>query len=93
MGRQRADVYRLRRRERDLLDGRQRHWPLELGDGSFHRFWNWQNSNLGGHNVTRSSSAPVPCGWAAVVGRLLVDGTNWNNVTLSPGGYSFSPNM
>ena len=61
--------------------------------GSFTGFWNWQNSNLGGHNanalVKRAGTMWAGSGGSGV---FWFDGTNWNNVTLSPGGYSYSPN-
>jgi ligand-binding sensor domain-containing protein len=61
--------------------------------GSFTGFWNWQNSNLGGHNINaivkRAGTVWAGTGGSGV---FWFDGTNWNNVTLSPGGYSYSPN-
>jgi hypothetical protein len=61
--------------------------------GSFTGFWNWQNSNLGGHNINALVKRAGTM-WAGTGGSgvFRFDGTNWNNVTLSPGGYSYSPN-
>ena len=61
--------------------------------GSFTSFWNWQNSNLGGSNnnalVKRAGTIWAGTGGSGV---FWFDGGDWNNVTLSPGGYSYSPN-
>jgi ligand-binding sensor domain-containing protein len=61
--------------------------------GSFTGFWNWKNSKLGGH-ATRALVKRAGTMWAGSGGSGLFwfDGVNWNNVTLSPEGYKFSPN-
>ena len=61
--------------------------------GQFTGFWNWQNSNLdssGHHAITRRAGTIwVGSGGSGV---YWFDGTNWNHVTLSPGGYSYESN-
>ena len=61
--------------------------------GQFNGFWNWQNSNLdssGHHAITkRAGTMWVGSGGSGV---YWFDGTNWNHVTLSPGGYSYESN-
>jgi ligand-binding sensor domain-containing protein len=61
--------------------------------GSFTGFWNWKNSNLGGHStraiVKRNGTIWAGSGGSGV---FWFDGVNWNNVTLSPEGYRWGPN-
>ncbi len=61
--------------------------------GQFTGFWNWQNSNLdssGHHAITkRAGTIWVGSGGSGV---YWFNGTNWNHVTLSPGGYSYESN-
>ena len=62
--------------------------------GQFTGFWNWQNSNLetdGVYAITKRGGTI----WAGSGGSGVYwfDGINWNHVTLSPGGYSYSPTM
>ena len=61
--------------------------------GQFTGFWNWQNSNLdssGHYAITkRAGTTWVGSGGSGV---YWFDGTNWNHVTLTPGGYTYAPN-
>jgi ligand-binding sensor domain-containing protein len=61
--------------------------------GQFTGFWNWQNSNLdtSGHYAITKRSGTIWVG-SGGSGVYWFDGNNWNHVTLSPGGYSYSPN-
>ena len=61
--------------------------------GQFTGFWNWQNSNFGSDGVYALTKRGGTM-WAGSGGSgvFWFDGVNWNHVTLSPGGYSYSPN-
>ena len=65
----------------------------DFATGQFTDFWNWQNSNLdssGHHAITkRAGTMWVGSGGSGV---YWFDGTNWNHVTLSPGGYNYESN-
>ena len=61
--------------------------------GQFTGFWNWQNSNIDNSGIYALTKRGGTM-WAGSGGSgvFWFDGVNWNHVTLSPGGYSYSPN-
>ncbi len=61
--------------------------------GEFTGFWNWQNSNLGtdGIKAIVKRQGTIWLG-SAGSGAFWFDGTDWVNVSLSPGTYEYSPN-
>ena len=61
--------------------------------GQFTGFWNWQNSNLDSSGIYALTKRGGTM-WAGSGGSgvFWFDGVNWNHVTLSPGGYTYSPN-
>lgn len=67
------------------------HWNSTTG--SFTGFWNWKNSDLGGSTTTALVKRNGTM-WAGSSGSGLFwfDGAKWQNVTLSPEGYRYSPN-
>ena len=61
--------------------------------GQFTGFWNWQNSNVDTSGVKaitiRGGTTWIGMGGSGV---LWFDGSNWNNVSLSPGSFIYSSN-